>query len=121
MQEKNRKKTGTEYEQKAGLYLEQHGYRILMFNYRCRFGEIDIVAREGSVFVFCEVKYRTTAQKGTPLEAVTARKQKTISKCALSYLTQRGLEGVQCRFDVIGIEGDRAAVTLIRNAFDYKE
>ena len=59
------------------------GYEILQYNYRCRAGEIDIVARDGSFLVFCEVKYRKTAGKGWAVEAVTPGKQRTISRCAL--------------------------------------
>lgn len=54
--EKNNRKTGGNYEQAAGFYLEQHGYQILQYNYRCRIGEIDIVAKEGENLVFCEVQ-----------------------------------------------------------------
>ena len=57
--EKNNRKTVGNYEQAAGFYLEQHGYQILQYNYRCRIGEIDIVAKVGENLVFCEVKYRT--------------------------------------------------------------
>ena len=49
---------GTAYEKLAGVYLEQQGYEILEYNYRCRMGEIDIVARQGGYLVFVEVKYR---------------------------------------------------------------
>ena len=78
-------------------------------------GEIDIVAKDGEYLVFCEVKYRSDAQKGSPLEAVDARKQKAIFRCALFYLTEKHLGEVPCRFDVIGIEGTR--ITHIKNAF----
>lgn len=111
----NRRKTGSEYEQAAGYYLEQSGYEILQYNYRCRKGEIDIVARDGACFVFCEVKYRADGRKGTPLEAVDTRKQKTLFQCAQYYLMEHQLEDVSCRFDVIGIEGTK--ITWIRDAF----
>ena len=57
-------KTGAEYEQKAGAYLEEQGYEILEYNFRCRAGEIDIVARDGEYLVFCEVKYRASGGGG---------------------------------------------------------
>ena len=82
--EKNNRKTGGNYEQAAGFYLEQHGYQILQYNYRCRIGEIDIVAKEGENLVFCEVKYRTGPGKGSPLEAVDARKQDLDEKEAIN-------------------------------------
>ena len=82
---------GTAYEKLAGVYLEQQGYEILEYNYRCRIGEIDIVARQGGYLVFVEVKYRADNAAGNPLEAVTAAKQRTISKVASYYcLTQIG-------------------------------
>ena len=110
-------KTGAEYEQKAGAYLEEQGYEILEYNFRCRAGEIDIVARDGEYLVFCEVKYRTDASTGHPAEAVDTRKQRRISKCALYYLTCHGLADQACRFDVVSFEGE--TVTLYPNAFDY--
>ena len=70
---KNKRQTGAKYEQAAGFYLEQQGYEIIEYNYRCRFGEIDIIAKDGSYLVFCEVKYRSCKGKGSPLEAVDAR------------------------------------------------
>ena len=91
------------------------GYEILEYNYRCRSGEIDIIAKDGGCLVFCEVKYRSGRGKGTPLEAVDYRKQQTIFRCASHYLTGKRLSGIPCRFDVIGIEG--TAVTHIKNAF----
>lgn len=57
--ENNRRRTGARYEQTAGRYLETKGYQILEYNYRCRRGEIDIIARDQECLVFCEVKYRS--------------------------------------------------------------
>ena len=111
----NKRKTGSEYEQAAGYYLEQSGYEIVQYNYRCRKGEIDIIAKEGACFVFCEVKYRTDERKGNPLEAVDAQKQRILFQCAQYYLMEHHLGDVPCRFDVVGIEGTK--ITLIKNAF----
>ena len=113
--QKNRRKTGADYEKAAGFYLEQMGYEILQFNYRCRLGEIDLIAKDGAYYVFCEVKYRADERKGSPLEAVDARKQQKIFRTAMYYLTEQQLEDVPCRFDVVGIEGTK--ITLIKNAF----
>lgn len=82
---KNQRSVGARYEQVAGKYLEQQGYQILQYNYHCRQGEIDIIARDGEYLVFCEVKYRTDRRKGMPSEAVHIRKQQVISRCALYY------------------------------------
>lgn len=118
---KNYREIGAEYEQRATLFLEKQGCRIRTRNYRCRAGEIDLVAWDGDVLVFCEVKYRKTRQKGEPLEAVTAGKRRTLSRCALFYLMEKGWEDIPCRFDVIGIYGEENEITYIRNAFDYEE
>ena len=113
----NKRKIGAEYERKAGAYLEAKGYVIQEYNFRCRLGEIDIIAKDGEYLVFCEVKYRYGPGSGHPAEAVDAKKQRVISKCALYYLASKGLYGVECRFDVVSIEGDE--ITLYKDAFDY--
>ena len=114
--ERNKRKTGAAYEQAAGYYLEQQGYVILQYNYRCRIGEIDLIARDGRYLVFIEVKYRKNGSRGNPLEAVDAKKQYRISRCAQYYLMEKRLGDIPCRYDVIGIEGSR--ITLIKNAFE---
>ena len=111
----NNRSVGAVYEQAAGYYLEQNGYELIEYNYRCRDGEIDIIAKDGDCYVFCEVKYRSGRQAGNPLEAVDQRKQKKIFGCALYYTVQHGIEDAQCRFDVIGVEGTE--ITHIKNAF----
>lgn len=113
----NRRRTGAYYERKAGKYLEEKGYEILEYNFRCRIGEIDIIAKDGGYLVFCEVKYRSDAGSGHPAEAVDAKKQRVISKCALYYLALHGLHDTECRFDVVSIEGEQ--ITVYPNAFDY--
>ena len=113
----NRRNTGSMYEKIAGTYLEGQGYEILEYNMYCRAGEIDIIARDGEYLVFVEVKYRKDNACGDPLEAVSIKKQRTISKCALSYLKKHRLADIPVRFDVIGILGED--ITLIRNAFEF--
>lgn len=122
MTQNNKREVGALYEQLAGQYLEQQGYKILQYNYRCPIGEIDIIAREEEYLVFCEVKYRKTAKQGMPQEAVTIKKQKTISKCAQYYLMKHPFGMTSVRFDVVAIDGSKnqgETVTLIRNAFDF--
>ena len=113
----NTRNTGTSYERKAAEYLEQQGLVILKHNYRCRQGEIDLIARDGRYLVFIEVKYRNTAVSGSALTAVTPAKQRVISRVAEYFLTveYRNVD-LLCRFDVIGIDGDQ--FTWIKNAFD---
>ena len=60
----NNRSVGAVYEQAAGYYLEQNGYELIEYNYRCRDGEIDIIAKDGDCYVFCEVKYRSGRQAG---------------------------------------------------------
>lgn len=115
----NKRKTGTDYERLSGEFLEKNGYHILQYNYRGKFGEIDIVAMEDGYLVFCEVKYRYDDESGDPAEAVDQRKQKKICSTALQYLYEENLDpyDTDIRFDVITIEGEK--IDLIKNAFDY--
>lgn len=101
----------------AAAYLKKKGYRILEANFRCRFGEIDLIARDGAYLVFIEVKYRSSLKDGDSLEAVNRRKQRKIHRVAEYYLCMHQEKtDLPCRFDVIGIEEER--IRLIRNAFD---
>ena len=93
-------KTG---ESLAAAHLKARGYEILAQNYRAMRGEIDLVARDGDCIVFVEVKTRRTLKFGLPQAAVTAQKQRQISKVALAYLQTHNLFDAPCRFDVIAI------------------
>ncbi len=101
--------------------LEKGGIRVLERNYRLRGAEIDIVSEEGQTLVFTEVKYRSSAVRGTPAAAVDGRKQKKICSAALHYVGTRGLTHRPVRFDVIEVTGGPGALKArrIRNAFDY--
>lgn len=115
---RNNKRVGSGYEKLAADYLTARGYEIVEMNFRCRTGEIDIIAREGRYLVFVEVKYRNGRGIGTPLEAVTPGKQRSISRVAVYYMLVRHLpETTPCRFDVVGISPD--GIELVRNAFSY--
>lgn len=112
----NRHEIGSGYEKMAAAYLIEQGYEIVERNFSCRFGEIDLVAREGEYLVFVEVKYRKDAKGGDPAEAVNFKKQQHIRHTAEYYLYSRRVSGeMPCRFDVVAILGDK--VTLIRDAF----
>lgn len=111
--------SGAAWEEKAGAYLRENGYEILCRNYRCRQGEIDIIARDGEYLCFIEVKYRKTSGYGSALEAVDFRKQQRISRTALHYLTVHGLgDGEPCRFDVVGVTPER--IELVKDAFAFR-
>ena len=112
----NRHAIGNRYEQQAARYLEEQGYRILERNYRCKLGEIDLIAGEGGYLVFVEVKYRTDEHTGYGFESVDVKKQRRIARAASWYLYERHIREEQpCRFDVVSFLGED--VTLIRDAF----
>lgn len=114
----NKRAIGTKYEEKAISYLIDMGYRIIQRNYRCKLGEIDIIAAYNSYLIFIEVKYRYSNKNGSPLEAVTSAKQRIICKVADYYrLTHRIEEETPCRFDVIGITNEE--IQLVEDAFPY--
>ncbi len=112
----NKRQIGAQYEEKAVNHFTHSGYLILERNFRNRCGEIDIIARKQGVLVFVEVKYRSTEEFGSPLEAVDARKQSQIRRVAQYYMLKNNLsEWTPCRFDVIGFSGDE--MQHIENAF----
>lgn len=114
----NRRKTGAAYEERAARYVTELGYEILERNYRCRQGEIDLIARDGGTLVFLEVKYRRTAAYGDPAEAVGASKQRKICRTADFYRMRRHIpEDQPCRFDVVAVLGEE--ISLYRDAFPY--
>lgn len=113
---RNKRSLGSEKERIAAEYLKEQGYCILEMNFRCRQGEIDLIARDGRYLVFIEVKYRTDGRAGAPEEAVSRAKQRTILQVAKYYLYRHRLpESTPCRFDVVGITGEK--IRLIRDAF----
>jgi putative endonuclease len=115
----NKRKIGAEYEMLAAEYLMAKGFTILEKNYWTPYGEIDILAKEDNILVFCEVKYRKTEKCGSPLEAVDVRKQKKISRAALYYYSRHGFqEGIPCRFDVLSACGN-GKIEHLENAFEF--
>lgn len=112
--------TGAQGEEIAVGYLKGRRYEILERNYRCCHGEIDIIARRKNTLVFVEVKTRRTYAYGSPLEAVSLKKQRSISAVAQAYLQRERLCGQAARFDVIGVllAGGEAALEHIENAFE---
>lgn len=114
------KRTGKKGEELAAAYLAGAGYRIVERNYRCLFGEIDIIAWEGDTLVFTEVKSRRSEAYGTPQLAVGREKQKKISRIALHYLSEKRLCRSPARFDVVAVmlRPEGSAIELIRNAFE---
>ena len=104
----------------AAMLLERAGYVIVARNARTRWGEIDLVARDGETWVFVEVKTRTSDRYGTGAEAVTPQKQHKILRMAEIILSRLSLADVPVRFDVVEVmlEPDRApALRLVQGAF----
>ncbi len=112
-------KFGQRAEDAAVLFLEDKGYLILDRNYRTKFAEIDIIAKQGDFLVFIEVKARRNTKKGLPKEAVGFAKQKKISLAAGYYLRKKKLFNTRVRFDVVAIleENNEIKIELIDNAF----
>ncbi len=114
----NNRKIGAQFETVAAELLKQQGFHILEKNYRCKTGEIDLIAREGEYLVFIEVKYRKNARKGFAVDAVTREKQKKICRTADFYMRQHHMFGDMCiRFDVAAIDGKE--IRIVKNAFPY--
>lgn len=113
----NNREVGTQFEQKAAKYLQDKGYLLLEKNFRCKIGEIDLIAKDEEYLCFVEVKYRSTAQKGYPAEAITPSKIRKITRTAQFYMLLHQLrEDTPCRFDAVVILDDE--ISLIKNAFD---
>ena len=118
IKEPNRRKLGAKVEQMVKEYLIAHGFVIIEMNYRCRQGEIDIIARDEAYYVFIEVKYRNHRKYGVPQEAVGPAKQKRICNVAHFYMYSHNLsEETPVRFDVAAVLEDK--ITYYKNAFDY--
>lgn len=120
----SRQRLGQSGEETVVRYLENNGYTILIKNYRCKVGEIDIIARDGADLVFIEVKTRSGLGYGSPAASVTTRKQRQITRAAQWYLAEQRLFDIPARFDVISVlggEADRQQIDHIINAFDLCE
>lgn len=118
---RRRQLLGKQGETLACLYLKQSGYNIISNNYRCKLGEIDIIAEESGTLVFIEVKCRTSSTFGEPYEAVTKSKMAQMSRVALEYMSRNKLFGKKARFDVVSIkllQAGQPEIELIQNAFD---
>ena len=118
--EDDRGRVGDLGESVAVKALKKAGYKIVDLNYRCKLGEIDVIAREGGALVFVEVKARRSDRFGDPKTAVTLKKQRKVSMVALEYLKHKGTSNEKARFDVVAVKlrSSQPDVEIIRNAFD---
>ena len=118
-----RQALGLDGEDAAVAELERRGYEIVARRYRTRLGELDIVARDGDVLVFVEVKARSSPAFGDGLEAITGDKRRRLVRMAHEYVWLNGVDEVPCRFDVVAIDvrglgrERRLVLDVIRDAF----
>ncbi len=111
-------------EEFAVRYLRRSGFVVLARNWRCARrdlrGELDVIARDGDVLVFCEVKTRRDQASGGPLAAVTERKQRQVRRLATAYLASAGVRRRQIRFDVVAViwprDGGQPRIQHLRGA-----
>lgn len=108
---------GIRGENTAALYMEKSGFVILERNYRRTACEVDIIALEGDVLVFTEVKARSSSRYGYGREAVDERKQQRIIRGALNYIAENRMEDRCGRFDVAEVDLNTGGVNYIRDAF----
>jgi putative endonuclease len=106
-----RRTIGTAGEQYVAQWYAARGGTVLVRNWRCRNGELDLVVRLGSTIVFCEVKTRTGSGFGTGAEAVTPAKQRRIRQLALVWLAQSERRYEEVRFDVASLDAGELTVT----------
>jgi len=107
---------GAEAENRACAFLERKGLKIIERNYRCRFGEIDIVALSGATVVFVEVRSRTSEAYGGAAGSITPAKRKRLLATARHYLAGHGGHRA-CRFDVVLMSGASSQIAWIEDAF----
>ena len=108
---------GRRGEDAAAAHLAERGMQVVARNWRCRHGELDIIAREGATLVFCEVKTRRGLGYGSPLDAITAAKQTRLRTLVGHYLAEVGGHRGPIRMDAVGIvwhDDDRLDVEHLR-------
>lgn len=113
---------GKNAEDKASAWLKDQGLKLIVANYRCRMGEIDLIMKDAACYVFVEVRQRTSSQFGGGVGSISLAKKQKIIKTATHYLLSCGLyDKCPVRFDVISIDGAMEDITWIRDAFglDY--
>lgn len=111
---------GRSGEEAARAYLTGIGYRIVERNYTCAEGEIDLVAWDGAVLCFIEVRLKLSLDRGGPLDTITRPKQRRVIRAALRYLQENGLEETSIRFDAVGVilKGSDHEIEHIPGAFE---
>jgi putative endonuclease len=111
-------KAGAQAELTAAQYLQRQGLRLLQSNYRCRFGEIDLILKEGETLVFTEVRLRSRSDFGGAAASIDARKQNRLILAAQHYLSSVS-PVPPCRFDAVLLvspDGSQG-IEWLKNAF----
>jgi putative endonuclease len=106
---------GAAAERDAAQLLVAAGYQIVERNFRCKAGELDLIARDAGVLVFVEVRSRSDDEHGHAAEMVRRRKQRRVIRVARYYVAAAEPDFERCRFDVVAITGDEAI--LLKDAF----
>ena len=114
----NENNAGLEAEKLAATFLTSQGLKLIVQNYHCRFGEIDLIMRDASSLVFIEVRLRSNKSFGSAAASITPQKQQKLILTAQYYL-QQNPEKNACRFDVLLMDKvDVSAINWLKNAFD---
>ena len=107
---------GEDAENLAGAFLQRAGLKLVARNYRCRFGEIDRIVRDGDTLVFVEVRMRSSDRYGGAAASVTAAKRARLLRAARHYLAKVA-HAPACRFDVVLVNGQDNSIEWLKNAF----
>ena len=107
---------GGDAENLAAAFLERAGLEVVARNYRCRFGEIDLIARDGKTLVFVEVRMRTSDRFGGAAASITRAKRAKLSRAARHYLAGVA-RAPACRFDALLVNGNDDSIAWLKNAF----
>lgn len=109
-------RSGVAFEALAAEFLRARGVHVVVQNYHCRLGEIDLIAREGATTLFVEVRRRASSAFGGAAASITAKKRMRLLRAARHYLSRLRVTPA-CRFDAVLIEGEPPRIEWIRNAF----
>ncbi len=113
----NENNAGLEAEKLAATFLTNHGLKLIVQNYHCRFGEIDLIMKDAKTLVFIEVRLRSNSKFGSAAGSITPQKQQKLILTAQHYL-QQNPEKNACRFDVLLMDKvELQAINWLKNAF----
>ena len=108
---------GDDAEDLAGAFLQRAGLKLVARNYRCRFGEIDLIVRDGATLVFVEVRMRSNDRYGGAAASITRAKRTRLLRAARHYLANVARPPA-CRFDALLVHGKDHTIEWLKNAFE---